>query len=107
MREISLPLPTSQTRRGPLISLETPTVVVDYDYEQDDGELRWIRVRFLGVLAFEYRQAACCRASDIEAYNKMLEFQTSDRLDEMRRRYEKYLAPQSRVVEASQLAQFL
>lgn len=107
IREIGLPFPTSRTRSGPLVVLEPPELVVDYDCEEDDGTLRWARIRFSGVMAFEYRQEACCLASDIEAYNKMLEIRTSARLDDIRKRYERYMLPQSRVVEASDFAQFL
>jgi hypothetical protein len=106
-REIGLPLRTSRTRGGPLVRLEPPALVVEYNCEEDDGTLRWARVRFSGVMAFEYRQEACCLASDIEAYNKMLEVRTSARLEEIRGRYERSVPRQSRVVEAGELAQFL
>jgi hypothetical protein len=106
-REISLPLRTSRTRGGPLVRLEPPALVVDYNCEEDDGALRWARIRFSGVMAFEYRQEACCLASDVEAYNKMLEVRTSARLDDIRRCYERSVPRESRVTEASEFAQFL
>ncbi len=107
MREISLPFPTSRTRTGPLVRLEAPALVVDYDCQEDDGAVRWVRIRFDLVMAFAYRQEACCLASDVEAYNKMLELRTSAHLEEIRGRYERSVPRQSRVVEASEFARFL
>ena len=48
--------------------------------------VEWTRVVFRDVLAFEYRQDACCQAEDLDAYNRVVKYLDSDWLEEMRNR---------------------
>jgi hypothetical protein len=99
-----LPLPTSRTIKGPRINLDENTLVVSYDFEHDDGSIHWSRVVFYGILAFQYRQNTCCRAEDIDAYNKIVRRPTSDWMEEMRKRLEEFLGNQADRAEQSQYA---
>ena len=58
-------VPTNQTVTGPKFRNEGDQVIVDYDYERDDGSVMWSQITFKDVLAFEYRQDVCCRETDI------------------------------------------
>src|SRR6266436_542542 len=57
--------PTNRTRYGPVWRHQRDKLIVDYDYERDDGSITWWRVVFSDVLAIEYRQQTCCRSEDI------------------------------------------
>ena len=65
VEHIPLPRPTSATVKGPKLQFESPTLIVAYDYERDDGVIEWTRLVFNDVLAYEYRQIACCEAAHI------------------------------------------
>jgi hypothetical protein len=95
-----LPWPTSRTITGPRVYWESPALVVDYDFEQDDGSIEWTRVTFHDVLAFEYRESACCEAADLDAYNQMVRYLDSGWLEEIRRRWREFLGSQAK--EASE-----
>ena len=58
-------VPTNQTVTGPTFRNEGNQVVVEYDYERDDGTVVWSQITFKEVLAFEYRQDVCGRETDI------------------------------------------
>src|SRR5437764_7065001 len=57
--------PTDRTQDGPIWLSHNDELVIDYDYQHDDGSHTWSRLIFRNVLAIEYRQATCCRGEDI------------------------------------------
>jgi len=59
---LPLPRPTSATVKGPTVHFAPPTLLVAYDYERADGVMEWTRFVFNAVLAYAYRQMACCEA---------------------------------------------
>jgi len=103
---IPLPLPTDSTVGGPIARLEPPNAVVEYDAEDDDGTLRWVRIRFVGVLTFDYRQEACCLVSDVEAYNCMLEVSSSPLLTDVRSRFTQRFGGLPNVEDVREFGQF-
>ncbi|HLA85746.1 MAG TPA: hypothetical protein VJL29_13225 [Thermoguttaceae bacterium] len=62
---IQLQQPTNQTVTGPRFHSDGSRIVVEYDCEEDQGEVAWSEISFEEALAFEYREAACCRADDV------------------------------------------
>src|SRR5437867_12985817 len=72
--DIPLPRPTSATVKGPTLQFEYPTLIVAYDYERDDGVIEWTRLLFNDVLAYEYRQMACCEVEHIIGYKAIKRF---------------------------------
>jgi len=74
---IPLPRPTSATVKGPKLHFASPTLLVAYDYEGDDGVIAWTRLVFNGVLAYEYHQMACCEAEHIIGYQHIQRFRAS------------------------------
>lgn len=62
---IQLQRPTTRTVTGPRFHTDGSRIIVEYDCEEDQGEVAWSEVSFEEVLAFEYRQVACCRADDV------------------------------------------
>lgn len=80
---IELPLPTSRTVNGPKLHLSQQQLTLEYDYVLDDGTVAWTRTQFNAVIAFEYRQVACCVADDLDAYNKIVRHFDSSWLKEM------------------------
>ena len=58
-------VPMNRTRRGPICRSQNDELLIDYDYEQEDGVVTWSRLIFSNVLAIEYRQATCCRPEDV------------------------------------------
>lgn len=62
---IQLQRPTNRTVTGPRFHADGTRVIVEYDCELDEGGVEWSKLSFEEVLAFEYRQVACCRADDV------------------------------------------
>ena len=62
---IPLPRPINRTVNGPEVHKAGGVLVVDYDFETDDGTVEWSRVSFEEPLVFEYRDSACCLVGDI------------------------------------------
>jgi len=91
----NLAWPTSRTVIGPRLCLDSGALVVDYDFEQDDGSVKWIRITFQDVLAFEYRQIVCCCAEDLDAYNRVVKYLGSEWLKEMLNRRQRFLGGQA------------
>lgn len=60
-KQINLAWPTNRTRQGPRLIHQKETLLVEYDYEDDNGESHWSRVTFQRPLLIEYRDIACCR----------------------------------------------
>lgn len=75
-----LPLPTNRTRRGPGFQKNGDAMVIQYDFEQDDGVIQMAELVFVEVLDFEFRQAPCLVASDILPSRELLCLSKSDRL---------------------------
>jgi hypothetical protein len=106
VREVPLPLPASRTAVGPVARLRPPILAVEYDYEDEDGTVRWARIQFHDVLRFEYRQEVVCAASDIAAYHSMLITEDSPSLSAVRARYMTYLARAEATEEGREFAQY-
>ena len=62
-----LAVPTHRTKAGPKLTHSREQLVVDYDFEEDDGSLQCARLSFEEVLSFEYRDSSCCCAEDVLA----------------------------------------
>ena len=58
-------VPANGTQQGPKLAHQKEQLIVDYDFEDDDGSIRWARILFQEVLSFEYRDSSCCRAEDV------------------------------------------
>ena len=91
---INLPVRTDRTKEGPKFNFEFPVLFIDYDYEEDDGSLIWVRIKFLNVLAYQFRQEPCCISEDIDANNVILKLIESRWLNEMRQRRSVYFGSQ-------------
>jgi hypothetical protein len=83
VESISLPEPTDATAAGPRLQSEGSSLTVEYDHEAPDGTTRWVRLRFVEVLAFEYRQAVCCDAGRIVGPHAVQRFTASIWLDDL------------------------
>jgi hypothetical protein len=68
---IQLPHPTNRTMDGPLFRQERNRLVVEYDFQFDNGTVQWTTLTFLDVLAVEYRQSACCAAESVVSAREM------------------------------------
>lgn len=73
MREIELPLRTSQTREGPILTVCEASAELRYDFEGDDGSIGWVRVLFARPLSARYLADREVAADDISAaYNRLV-----------------------------------
>lgn len=81
--KIQLPLSTNATKRGPILSLESDSLLIKYDYEEDLGSVRWAELLFKEVLAYEYRQAACCEAEHIIGSEHLASYLNSEWLNKI------------------------
>jgi hypothetical protein len=78
IENISLPRPTNATRKGPLLNADPASLSVRYDHERENGTLEWTRILFREVLAFEYRQSACCEVDDVIAAHAITSFDDTE-----------------------------
>lgn len=77
---VVLPIPTNRTVSGPQFRKENVRIVIEYDFEGDDGRTRWAQIVFDETLAFQYRQIACCREVDIVGAREVRSLPQSDLL---------------------------
>lgn len=63
--EIHLKWSTDRTVQGPRLLYEKDCLVVEYDYEHDNGEIHWSRVTFQNPLLIEYRDSSCLCDPDV------------------------------------------
>lgn len=63
--KIELLTPTDRTVDGPRLTYDRGRLILEYDYQQDDGSLEWRQIVFSEVLAVEYREGSCCNADSI------------------------------------------
>lgn len=75
---VELPIPTNRTVSGPQFRKEKECLVVEYDCEEDDGTMRRAEIVFEEMLAFKYRQIACCCEADIVGVNEVRSLSHSD-----------------------------
>jgi hypothetical protein len=73
-------VPTNRTIKGPKLAHCNDHLVVDYDFEEDNGSITWGRVVFGEVLTFEYRDSSCCRAGDVSASTEIRSHEDSEYL---------------------------
>lgn len=64
-----LAIPTNRTHCGPTIVKDHNRLLIQYDFECDDGDVKNAYLSFKDVIAFQYRDAACCDSDSIlDAY---------------------------------------
>lgn len=57
--DLALPFPANRTSQGPKTSFERGSLLVEYDYENDDGQPRWAKVMFTETLFFQFADSSC------------------------------------------------
>jgi hypothetical protein len=62
---LTLSKPTSRTVNGPVIKKDADRLLIEYDYELDNGNIEWAQISFFGVLALEYRDGSCCKEESV------------------------------------------
>ena len=71
---------TNRTVSGPRFQRQGEKVILEYDYERDDGGTEWIQIVFEDVLDFEYRQDVCCDEEDVIRATEIRSLTQSERL---------------------------
>ena len=71
---------TNRTKTGPRLQKDADALVVEYDYENDDGTIEWSHIVFRDVLALEYRDISCCEAGGLVSSTEVRCLSKSDRL---------------------------
>lgn len=80
--------PTNRTVDGPTFQKEAARVIVEYDFERDDGDVDWAQIVFEEVLVFEYREATCCGPDDVVEATEVRCLSQSDLLTEILNRWQ-------------------
>ncbi len=80
MEEIGLPLPTSRIQHGPRLTYRADHLLVEWDYQADDGAIRWAAVAFDDVAVFKFRTNLYCLAEHVDAYHALIKLSDSDLL---------------------------
>lgn len=62
---------TNRTIDGPRFRHEQNQLVVEYDFQYDDGSVKWSELIFRDVLAVDYRQFACCADESVVDSNEV------------------------------------
>lgn len=84
---IQLSSPTNRTVEGPQIQFDRGGLIVKYDYQSDDGSIKWEKILFFDVLSVEYNQAACCSEDSVVSAREIRTTSISSRLTEMTKRW--------------------
>lgn len=84
---LTLTKPADRTVDGPRFMHEAQRIVVDYDCERDDGTVDWSQIVFEEVIAFEYREASCCREENIVGPNEVRCLNESELLTDVLNRW--------------------
>ena len=82
--ELSLPVPTNATVRGPILAHEGQGLTVSYDCEGINGTVVWTRLVFDDVLALDYRAASSCEADQVTGSGYVARYTDSDWLRHIR-----------------------
>jgi len=80
---LKLNKPTNRTVSGPIIHNGRAELMVEYDYEHDDGTIEWSKVFFGEVLAFEYSDISCCKAEFVASAERITVVPASDWLTDV------------------------
>jgi hypothetical protein len=78
----------NRTVEGPKIVMANDRLVVDYDFEDNDGSIDKGRVVFEEVLSFEYRDSTCCSAENVLSATEVRTLNQSEYLDLVRSRWD-------------------
>lgn len=81
---IKVPISMDQTSEDPEIKLSKDRLVIVYDSVDDDSQSREGRLIFEEVLAFEYRDEACCPAENVLPSCEIKVLDSSGYLDSVR-----------------------
>ncbi len=85
---IGLHAPTNRVAEGPRLMIRGPALVLEYDVEEDDGNVAWHSLEFEEVLDFEFRSAAVCSEDDIVKSTLMRRRAQSERLEAVLSKWE-------------------
>jgi hypothetical protein len=87
MTGIQLLSPTNRTVEGPWLQQEGDRLIVEYDYQADDGSIEWRKIVFGDILAVEYRQVSCCDDNSVIGAREIRSSAQSPRLAEVVKRW--------------------
>lgn len=80
-------IPTTRTVSGPKLTMEKNHLLVDYDWEADDGSVTWGRIRFDEVVSLRFWDNVSCPAENVLANTDIRVLEQSDYLDGGRARW--------------------
>ena len=86
---LRLRIPTNRTIEGPILKMTKDRLVVDYDFEQDDGLVQWGRLVFEDVLTFKYCDTTCSSPESVLPSTEIRVLDSSGYLDSARLRWSK------------------
>jgi hypothetical protein len=74
---LDLPCKSQEFEQGPQVILSRRTVTLKCDYETPTGEYAWLILVFSGVHGFSFTRDYSCKSSQFDAYDKLVEVQSS------------------------------
>jgi len=77
-------VPTNRTVEGPEITMAKGRLVIDYDFENDNGSIQQGRLVFEEVLAFEYFEGSCSPPESVLGSTEVRALDESEYLDRVR-----------------------
>ena len=93
-QDIPLPLPTNATVEGPRLHIDEQRLILEYDHESEDGQVRWIRLVFEEVQVVQYYSGSSCGAEHIQSSRILRRFNSSPMLTEILARRKTFLGIQ-------------
>jgi hypothetical protein len=79
---------TDRTISGPKLTLEAGCLVVDYDYEGDDGRVANGRILFEDLLSFQFWDSSCCPSQNVLPATEVRVLEQSEYLDGVKGRWD-------------------
>lgn len=81
-------VPTNRTVEGPRIAMSKGRLVIDYDFENDNGSIQQGRLTFEEVMAFEYFEGPCGPPENVLDSTEVRALDESKYLDPVRSRWD-------------------
>ena len=79
-----LPNPSQEFNESPRILISGGSVILRWEYEQDNGSYAWSSADFVGVEDVQFTSHSSCSAEQVEAYDRLVKVDPSDRLATLR-----------------------
>ena len=96
IEHLAVPRPMDRTVEGPRLQLAAGIAIVEYDWEDDEGERLWVRVTFRDVVSLTFRDSSSYEAESVGPAQEIVVLESSQLLLDVLAQRERLTADRSR-----------